>query len=320
METTSGSGRFPRSASTPTKSGDASEAEHVLLLTQHRRLVVSELDTAVLMSWEGRREETEDLLALTPVRALAATLDRDPAAHIDGGILPPLYHWLYFPILARWSDLAADGHAKKGGFMPPVPYPRRMFAGARLDFHGALRIGSRVRRLATIKNVSVKEGRSGPLVFVTVRYELSDDDGLKLVEEQDIAYRPATKSTAPPPRPEATVPAADCRREITPDEALLFRFSALTFNAHRIHYDLPYARGEGYPALVVHGPLTAVLLADLVMRETGATTLRQFSFRARSAFYLGERITLLGTRNGDEIELTAMSDQGVAGLTAKAAL
>lgn len=281
---------------------------------------MSELDPTVLKSWEGRREQAEDLLALTPVRALAATLDKDPAAHTDGGLLPPLYHWLYFPLLTRWRDLATDGHAEKGGFMPPVPYPRRMFAGARLDFYGTLRIGSRVHRLATIKNVSVKQGRSGPLVFVTVRYELSDHDGIKLVEEQDIAYRPASESKAPPRRREIAVPAADFEREITPDEALLFRFSALTFNAHRIHYDLPYAQREGYRALVVHGPLTAVLLADLVTRETSATTLRHFSFRANNAFYLGERIALLGTRTGDEVELTAMSDRGIAGLTAKASL
>ncbi|HSG65615.1 MAG TPA: MaoC family dehydratase N-terminal domain-containing protein, partial [Gammaproteobacteria bacterium] len=215
---------------------------------------MTELDLTLLESWQGREESSEDLLALTPVRALAATLDRDPAGHVEGAILPPLYHWLYFPILARSSELAADGHARKGGFMPPVPYPRRMFAGARIDYHGVLRIGSRVRRVARIEAVSAKEGRSGPLAFVTVRYEISDDEGLKIVEEQDIAYRPASEPKAPP-RPERDAGVADFRREIEPDEALLFRFSALTFNAHRIHYDLPYARGEGYPALVVHGPL-----------------------------------------------------------------
>lgn len=279
---------------------------------------MTELDLALLERWQGRQESSEDLLALTPVRALAATLDRDPAAHAEGAILPPLYHWLYFPSLARSSELAADGHARKGGFMPPVPYPRRMFAGARIDYHGVLRIGSRVRRIATIASVSAKEGRSGPLAFVTVRYELSDDEGLKLVEEQDIAYRPASASKAPPARPEPAVPEPDFGREITPDETLLFRFSALTFNAHRIHYDLPYARGEGYPALVVHGPLTAMLLADLVVRETGAETLKHFSFRAKSAFFLGERMTLVGRRAGSDIELAALDAHGRVGLTAAA--
>lgn len=276
-----------------------------------------EIDLAQLERWTGRQESAEDLLALSPVRALAATLDRDPMAQAEGGVLPPLYHWLYFPVLAKWSELALDGHAKKGGFMPPVPYPRRMFAGARVDFHGDLRIGSRVRRVATIASVDAKQGRSGPLVFVTVRYALSDDEGLKIEEEQDIAYRPASESKALPPQPERVAPQADFSREIVPDETLLFRFSALTFNAHRIHYDLPYARGEGYPSLVVHGPLTAVLLADLVTRETGAG-LRHFSFRAQSAFFLGERLRLIGKRDGDRIDLAALDEQGIVGLRATA--
>ena len=281
---------------------------------------MSDLDIDQLRTWEGREEVREDLLALSPAQALAATLDHDPETLAEGEVLPPLYHWLYFPFLTKESELAADGHAKKGGFMPPVPFPRRMFAGARVDYRGQLRIGARVQRVASIGSVTYKEGRSGRLVFVTVRYEISDSEGLKLVEEQDIAYRPATSSKAGPPPQQDMVPDADFSREVVPDERMLFRFSALTFNAHRIHYDLPYAQGEGYPALVVHGPLTAVLLADLVTRGTGALSLKRFSFRARSAFYLGDRITLLGKRHGDRIELTAISDQRVTGLTANATL
>jgi 3-methylfumaryl-CoA hydratase len=281
---------------------------------------VSELDLDRLRSWEGREESSEDVISLTPVRALAATLDLDPGRHVDGGILPPLYHWLYFPQLATSGDLAADGHAKKGGFMPPVPFPRRMFAGARVEFPGELRIGERVRRVSRIKAVRYKEGRSGPLVFVTVGYEISNDDGVQLVEEQDIAYRPASAAGPPSSAREAAAPAADFSRVVDPDERLLFRFSALTFNAHRIHYDLPYARGEGYPALVIHGPLTAVLLADLVARECGQPRLRHFSFRARNAFFLGDRIRLVGKRVEDAVELTAVGEEGAAGLSARAVL
>lgn len=281
---------------------------------------MSKLDLDLLRSWEGREESREDVLSLTPVQMLAATLDRDPTAFSEGDLLPPLYHWLYFPSLTKSADLARDGHARLGEFMPPVPFPRRMFAGARVDYRGELRIGERVRRVARIEAVRYKEGRSGPLVFVTVAYELSDADGLKLVEEQDIAYRPAITSKVGAPAAESLPAQGDFSREIVPDEQRLFRFSALTFNAHRIHYDLPYAQSEGYPALVVHGPLTAVLLADLVTHETGQTALRHFSFRAKSAFFLGDRITLLGTRAGDSVELVAMGDNGVAGLTASANL
>ena len=281
---------------------------------------MSELDLDLLRSWEGREETREDVLSLTPVQMLAATLDRDPAAFSDGDVLPPLYHWLYFPSLTRSVELARDGHTRLGGFMPPVPFPRRMFAGARMDFRGKLHIGERVERVARIEAVRYKEGRSGPLVFVTVTYELRDAAGLKLIEEQDIAYRPAMESKSGRPQSESVPAPADFSREITPDERMLFRFSALTFNAHRIHYDLPYTQGEGYPALVIHGPLTAVLLADLVTHETGQVALEHFSFRAKSAFFLGDRMTLLGKRLGDTVELTAMSDEGIAGLTANAAL
>jgi len=281
---------------------------------------MSEVDLDLLRSWEGREVLNEDVLSLTPVQMLAATLDRDPEAFAEGDGLPPLYHWLYFSSLTRSADLARDGHARLGEFMPPVPFPRRMFAGARVEYHGALRIGERVKRVARIAAVRYKEGHSGPLVFVTVAYEISDSDGLKLIEEQDIAYRPATALQGPGPAAERSSPQADFSREIVPDERLLFRFSALTFNAHRIHYDLPYAQGEGYPALVVHGPLTAVLLADLVTHETGQNTLQHFSFRAKSAFFLGDRIRLHGKRTGSSIELMAISDSGASRLTAKAEL
>lgn len=281
---------------------------------------MDEAELERLRSWEGREESSEDLIAATPARALAVTLDHDAGSIVEGAILPPLYHWLYFPVLARSSELAADGHAKKGGFMPPVPFPRRMFAGARIDYHGALRIGERVSRTATIRSVSYKQGRSGPLIFVTVRYSIYASGSLKLVEEQDIAYRPASESRAGPPAARPAPPKADFSRVIVPDERLLFRFSALTFNAHRIHYDLPFARGEGYSALVVHGPLTAVLLADLVARGTGARELEHFSFRASRAFVLGDTIRLLGWSNGREVDLSAVGDGGVVGLTARATL
>lgn len=277
-----------------------------------------DVDLDLLRSWEGRAETREDVLALTPVRALATTLDHDPEAYSQGDALPPLYHWLSFLELTKLSETAADGHAIKGGFMPPVPFPSRMFAGARVDYPGDLRIGERVERTSTIKAVRYKEGRSGPLVFVTVAHSISNDHGVQLIEEQDIAYRPASDGPVGSAAPETVEPDVDFSREVCPDERMLFRFSALTFNSHRIHYDLPYARAEGYPALVVHGPLTAVLLADLVERECERPPLRHFSFRARSPLYLGDRIRLTGKRTEDTIELTAFSDKRVACLSARA--
>lgn len=281
---------------------------------------MTDLDLDRLRSWEGREESREDVLALAPVRALAATLDHDPGAYRDGGILPPLYHWLFFLELTRSGGLARDGHPRKGEFMPPVTFPRRMFAGARIEYTGDLRIGEPVRRVSRIGSVRYTEGRSGPLVFVTVVHEIGNAHGIRLTEEQDIVYRPPTGAQAGAAEPPPVAPDMDFSRSVSPDERLLFRFSALTFNAHRIHYDLPYTRSEGYPALVVHGPLTAVLLADLLARQYDRPPLRHFSFRARNALYLGDRIRLAGRHVDDAIELAAYRDTGVAAVSGRAVL
>jgi len=280
-----------------------------------------DIDIEQLQSWEGRSESTEDVLWPTPARALAATLDRDPTALVEGAALPPLYHWIYFPILTRASELGHDGHAKLGEFMPPVPFPRRMFAGARLDYEGTLRLGDRVRHTVSIESVVYKEGRSGPLIFVTVGYELRNAKGARIVEQRDLAYRPV----APQQRGGATgerVPLADAsfERNIEPDEVLLFRYSALTFNGHRIHYDLPFARAEGYASLVVHGPLTATLLADLVTHAVGVDRLAHFSFRAKRAFCLGEPMRLMGWRRPEGVSLLAVDAAGIARFEARAVL
>ena len=161
-----------------------------------------------------------------------------------------MWHWLYFLPLHRQSELGPDGHAKRGGFLPPVPLPRRMWAGGRFDFRRPLRVGDAIRRTSTIADVSLKEGRTGPLVFVLVRHEVATGEGVALVEEHDIVYRdlPEAGEAAPAPRP-ARADAA-WRRDIHPDDVLLFRYSALTFNGHRIHYDRRYVTEvEGYPGL-----------------------------------------------------------------------
>jgi 3-methylfumaryl-CoA hydratase len=228
--------------------------------------------------WVGRTEARRDIVTAAPLAALAAILDRDEPEPRDGDAAPPLAHWLYFLPTYKQSDTGPDGHAARGGFLPPIALPRRMWAGSRLEFTKPLRVGSRVERLSRIVSVAPKQGRSGALVFVTVRHEVRDEAGLVLSDEHDIVYRgegtlPATPTPAPASAP--------WRREIRPDPVLLFRYSAVTFNGHRIHYDLPYATGvEGYPGLVVHGPLIATLLVDLLRRSLPGAVLRSYRFRA----------------------------------------
>ncbi|MEO6293372.1 MAG: MaoC family dehydratase N-terminal domain-containing protein [Burkholderiaceae bacterium] len=236
-----------------------------------------------LRGWVGKTENLYDDLTLAPARALSATLDREDALPVPGTVLPPLWHWLYFLPQYRQSEIGADGHAKRGGFLPPVPLPRRMWAGGRLQWlpENPLRLGDAVRRISRIDSVTHKTGRTGDLLFVLVKHEVHNARGLALIEEHDIVYRAAAQSEDPVP---ASVPAekgAAWQREILPDAVLLFRYSALTFNGHRIHYDSPYVTDvEGYPGLIVHGPLIATLLVDLVRRHTPGAFIKRFDFKA----------------------------------------
>ena len=233
--------------------------------------------------WIGASELRRDVVTPAPLVALAALLDRDDPPPQPDEAAPPLAHWLYFLPVYRQSDVGHDGHAIKGAFLPPVPLPRRMWAGSRLEFLRPLRVGSEVERRSTIKDVTFKQGRSGPLVFVAVRHEVSDASGLVLTDEHDIVFRGEAALAA------ASVPApggeAWCR-EIHPDPVLLFRYSAVTFNSHRIHYDHPYAtNAEGYPGLVVHGPLIATLLVDLLRRNVPGATVTRYTFKALKPLY-----------------------------------
>ena len=243
------------------------------------------MDTSLseLQAWTGRRETWRDQVGATPVKALNATLDH-PAMPADPGTpLPPLWHWLYFLPLHRQSEIGPDGHAKRGGFLPPVPLPRRMWAGSQFEFRSPVRVGDAVERTSTIADVSAKEGRTGKLVFVKVRHDIrrGSESDPALVEHHDIVYReaPKTDDVAPPP---AKAPAAFAwKRNWVPDDVLLFRYSALTFNGHRIHYDRRYvAEVEGYPGLIVHGPLLATLMLDLLRHERPDAVVARYAFKA----------------------------------------
>ena len=276
---------------------------------------------AQLRSWEGRSETLHDEVTAAPVRNLSATLDRDDAEPVAGTALPPLWHWLYFLPRYRQGELGPDGHAKLGGFLPPVPLPRRMWAGGRLTWQAPLRVGEAVQRVSRIASVSHKSGRSGDLVFVLVRHEVSNAQGLAVTEEHDIVYRAAAQPGDPAPPPQAAPGDAPWSREIAPDPVLLFRYSALTFNGHRIHYDRSYVTEvEGYPGLIVHGPLIATLLVDLARRQRPDATITSFSFKAvRPVFDLHPfRVCGRPSNDGSSVQLWAQDHEGWLTMQAEA--
>ena len=269
--------------------------------------------------WIGRQETTHDELSQTPALAAAATFDDTRTPLEKGDALPPLWHWFYFLPRAQQALLDVDGHPQRGGFMPPIPYPRRMFAGARMRFHRPLVIGQPARREAVIRDIRLKSGRSGSLAFVSVLCSFYQDGVLCVEEEQDIVYRePGPAVACPRVRDWSPLPAGAWSQIVTPDPRLLFRFSALTFNAHRIHYDRPYAiNEEGYPGLVVHGPLTAVLLMELV-RANVAPPLRGYSFRGLAPLFDLAPFRLVCTASDGQLALEAQGPDGAVAMSASA--
>ncbi len=269
--------------------------------------------------WVGKEESVTELIGERTSQAMAATLDMK-AAPRTGDPLPPGWQWLYFiPSVAR-SELGIDGHPAKGGFLPPVALPRRMWAGSRVEYRKPLLVGSEAMRRSKILKVSNKQGKAGALCFVTVEHTISDDGGICRVEEQDIVYKEAT----PPGTPLATTrpyeAEAQWTRIVTPDTTLLFRYSALTFNGHRIHYDLDYARNEeGYPQLVVHGPLTATLLQQYAVELGRGRDLKQFDFRAVSPLFVDRAFTLEAREEDDKsLALWARGPDGELAMQASA--
>jgi len=275
-----------------------------------------------LTEWIGRSETLRDQITAAPVRGLNATLDH-PTMPVEPGMpLPPLWHWLYFLPQHRQSEIGPDGHAKRGGFLPPVPLPRRMWAGSQFEFRAPVRVGDAVERASTIADVTSKEGRTGKLVFVKVRHELRCNDAADpaIVEFHDIVYRDAKKpgDVEPPPTAAAT---GEWQREIVPDDVLLFRYSALTFNGHRIHYDRQYVtQVEGYPGLIVHGPLIATLLMDLVRRNAPDAQVASFRFKALRPTFDPHPFKVNGRRDGNEVKLWAHDHEGWLTMDATAVL
>ena len=282
-------------------------------------------DESNLASWIGRSQTQFDTAGPTPVLALHATLDHAPAPVEPGSVLPPLWHWLYFLPLHRQSEIGADGHARRGGFLPPVPLPRRMWAGSEFEFRSPVRVGDRMARSSTIDSVRVKEGRSGRLVFVRVRHALHCNGAAEpaLVEFHDIVYRAARHAGEVEPAPQAAPSGAPWQRSIVPDDVLLFRYSALTFNGHRIHYDRRYVTEvEGYPGLVVHGPLIATLLLDLLQRELPTAEVAAFRFKALRPSFDLHPLRLNGALqpDGKGVRLWAQDHEGWLTMESSASL
>jgi 3-methylfumaryl-CoA hydratase len=258
-------------------------------------------------AWVGRSEDVTDRLEPARSNALLAALGETTSA-AAGEPLPLLHHWLYFWNVQPPAGLGSDGHPAKGGFLPPVPLPRRMWAGGRLRFEQPLVLGERASKRSTIRKVEAKSGKSGDLVFVTVEHEISGERGVAIVEEQDLVYRGAAAPGSIPAPSGDSVPDALWHRAVLPDPVLLFRYSALTMNGHRIHYDRPYAEGEeAYPGLVVHGPLQATLLADLAARQLGKP-LATFDFRGMSPAFEGTMLHVCG--EATDTGATLWTEQG----------
>ncbi len=276
-------------------------------------------DTETLQSWVGRTQERIEVISPGSCNQLERTLNREAVLEM-GDPLPPLRHFITHLPQAKTNELDSDGHAKRGDLLPPVALPRRMWAGSRLEFLGDIELGSEVHKRSTVDKITMKDGRSGTLCFVTVKHELSVGGEQRILEEQDLVFREAPDPDAQRPTPKPAPENAQFTQTITPLEIMLFRFSALTFNSHRIHYDRAYAENvEAYDGLVVHGPLTATLLADLAVGETGQRLLR-FSFRGLAPIVDGAPFTIAGNRDGDDVELWAATADGGLAMSATATL
>lgn len=279
-------------------------------------------------SYIGNHADSDEVITGKDLLGLAALLDYPVPADSDATALPwpddtvpPFAHWLNANPQVAQGQLGDDGHPRKGGFLPPIAFPRRMWAGSRVKFLQSVAVGQPLRHRKTIVSIASKTGRSGPMVFVTLRHDFYADDNLAICEEQDIVYRESITTPLPAPtiKPAAEIIGAftyDWSATVTPDPVLLFRYSAITGNAHRIHYDRSYAQAqEGYPGLVVQGPLTATLLLDLFQRNNPHRQITGFSFVGRGPLFDGNPVYLMGRQTAAGAELWALAPDGVVAMT-----
>jgi len=267
--------------------------------------------------WIGRSKTDVDLITRTPLNALAATLDLDAPELV----VPPLWHWIYFLSPTRMTDIGSDGHSKLHDFLPETPFPRRMRAGGRFTFSKLLEIGEQAERHSTVENVQTKIGASGQLIFVSLRHEIFGNRGARITEIENIVYREAPKAEKKPIADRPLDLSAQWTRSVTPDPILLFNYSAVTLNSHRIHYDRTYCmQVEGYPGLVVHGPLTAILLLQLLAEHAPNAVVKEFSYSAVGPLFDTASFRLCGRIDEHTATLWAMDNRDAVALSAQAEL
>jgi 3-methylfumaryl-CoA hydratase len=268
----------------------------------------------------GRTATQENIVTAAQANALAATLDRDERFK-DGDALPPGWHWSFFPEAVNLADTGPDGHAKPGAFFPELPLKRRMWAANKMRFRAPVVIGTRATRTMRIASVTPKDGGTGPLIFVVVQIEVANDAGVCIEEEMTYVFRGPPGANEPAPRKVEPPRGAQWTFTIDPTPVLLFRFSALTMNSHRIHYDLPYVtQEEGYPGLLVHGPLIHTLLVDGLRRARPGVKTGAVSVRAASPLYAGAKFTVSGAVEGESAKLWAVGPSGGVAMSGEAAL
>lgn len=277
------------------------------------------IDLEHLRTWVGRVRTDTDTAGVRHASLMAATVDRRGEPLRPGDPLPALWHWIYFLEGLPPGELGRDGHPARGGFLPPVPLSNRMWAGGRVAFEAPIALGAAMQKRSRVQSVEHKRGRSGDLVFVTVLHEILVDGARAIREEHDIVYRDAPAPGATPAAPEVA-PVARFTREVRPDSTMLFRYSALTFNGHRIHYDLDYCRKvEGYENLVIHGPLSATWLAGYAEEVTGSR-LRAFTYKGVRPAPLGGALRLNAIVEGPRLELWTTLADGAVSMRASAEL
>jgi 3-methylfumaryl-CoA hydratase len=272
----------------------------------------STVDLDHLRGWIGNTETASDSVTPQLTRALRATLFMPIGRPVTGDLAPLTVHWCLAQPVAPMAELGPDGHPDRGGFLPPVPLPRRMWAGGQLQFHDRIRVGDEVTRLSRIADVTLKTGSSGALCFVTVEHTITTARGLAIRDRQDIVYREAASAAPQPAAPPAPSPApGQHRRSHMADPVLLFRYSALTFNGHRIHYDRDYVtKVEGYPGLVFHGPLQAALLNEFATELHGGEGPKTFDYRGVAPLFDGAEFSLNANETASGFEVWTANATG----------
>ncbi len=267
-------------------------------------------DLEHLRRWIGRSTQASDVVTAQLTRALRATLFLEIGEPKPGDAAPFTVHWCLAQPVFPMSELGPDGHPARGGFLPPVPLPRRMWAGGELEFFDTLRVGDEVVRTSRIADVTMKTGSTGPLCFVSVDHLVTTSRGTAIRERHDIVYRDVSPTPAAPAKPPAP-PTAQHRETHMADTVLLFRYSALTFNGHRIHYDRDYVtRVEGYPGLIFHGPMQAALLVEFAARLHGGAAPKKFSYRGVQPLFEGSEFSVNANEVESGLELWTANSQG----------